>query len=245
MIARAERYASEALANSVRGLILLICICAAAPASAEVGAAFSIFSDARFRGYSLSEGHPVGTLDLSYDDPSGLYLAGSVTTVISSNGFRPLGLQLGGGYAKRLSSGLTADIGIIHSAYSRYSSHASANSYTEVYAGLSKGILSARIAYSPHYFERGARTLYGELNANTGLARKLRLNGHFGLLAPVDYRGQDSNSRTRYDWRVGLDREVGRLSLHLAATGGGPGREYYNGHHHSRTAIVFGATLPL
>ncbi len=32
------------------------------------------------------------------------------------------GLQLNGGYAKRLSSGLTVDVGIVHSNYSRYSS---------------------------------------------------------------------------------------------------------------------------
>jgi uncharacterized protein (TIGR02001 family) len=219
--------------------------CVATPASADVGATVSLFSDARFRGYSLSEGHPVGILDLSYDDVSGFYAAGSASAVIFSNGPRPLGLQLGGGYATRLSPSLSADLGVIHSRYSGYSSHGSANSYTEIYAGLTHGFLSARVAYSPHYFEHGARTIYGEVDANVGLARKLRLNGHFGLLAPIDYQYRGASSRTQYDWRVGVTREIGRASLHLVATGGGPGCDYYRGRYHSRTALTFGASLPL
>jgi len=243
VIARAARSAWEAPASSIRAILAAACICIAAPASAEVGSAISIFSDARFRGYSLSEGHPVATLDLSYDHPSGFYAASSASVLLGPDGPKALGLQLAGGYARRISPSLSADVGVIHSLYSRYSSPGSSNSYTEVYAGLTRGFLSARVTYSPHYFEHGARTLYGELNANVGLAKKLRLNGHFGLLAPVDYRGM--NARTQYDWRLGVERQLGRASMQLIATGGGPGRDYYAGRTHSRTALVLGVSLPL
>ena len=76
------------------------------PAVAEVGATVSVFSEARFRAYSLSAGRPVASLDLSYDDPGGLYGGLSATAVMGGeDSFRPLGLVLNGGYAKRLSSG--------------------------------------------------------------------------------------------------------------------------------------------
>ena len=227
-------------------MITCACFCAAAPAAAEVGAAVSIFSDARFRGYSLSAGHPIGIVDLSYDNSGGLYAAASASALASSaDGIRPLGIQVNGGYAKRLASDVTLDVGVLHSNYSRYSSAASANSYTEVYAGVAHGFLSSRIAFSPHYFERGARTLYGEIDANVSPVRKLQLTGHFGVLVPIHYRDENDESETQYDWRLGAAREVGRGSLHLITTGGGPGRDYYRGHSHSRNALILGLSWGL
>jgi uncharacterized protein (TIGR02001 family) len=216
----------------------------AAPAAAEVGAAVSAFSDAQFRGYSLSGGRPVAIADLSYDHPSGAYASLSVSA-IAEDGVRPFSLQLGGGYARRLSSGTTFDLGIVHSAYRYYSSGMAANSYTEVYAGLARGILSSRLSFSPHYFRAGQWTLYGEVNANAGLTPRLRLDGHVGLLVPVRTPDYLNGSRIEHDWRLGLTREFGRLSLHGHVTGGGPGRDFYRGREHRRTRLVVGATFAL
>ena len=230
----------------VRGSIAGLCLCAAAPAPAEVGAAVSVFSDARFRGYSLSSGHPVAVADLSYDDSSGLYGAVSASAVASSSdGLRPLGLQLSGGYARRLSNELTIDVGAAHSRYSHYSSRGAANSYTEFYAGLSHGALTSRVYVSPHYFRHGARTVYGELDAAVSPLRKLRIDAHVGLLVPIDYRGANRDNRAQYDWRLGAAREVGPTSLHLILTGGGPGRDYYSTDPHSRTALIVGLSWAL
>ena len=201
------------------------------------------FTDARFRGYSLSAGKPVAALDLSYDDPSGLY--GALTAnAVANDGVHPLGIQLNGGYARRLASGPVLDLGVVHSSYSRYGSKGSA-SCTEVYDGATYKFLSGRVAYSPHYFEAGAQTLYGELDANVSPARKLRLDGHVGVLVPLAYRDMGESARTQYDWRIGAAREVGPLSLHAILTGGGPGRDYYGGHWHSRTAFVLGLSCRL
>jgi len=206
---------------------------------AGVGAAVSVFSDARFRGYSLSGGHPVGILDLSYDDRSGLYAALSGSALANSGGIRPLGLQLGAGYAKRL-SGFTVDFGAIHSRYSRYSGRGS-SSYTEVYAGVTRKFLSARIAFSPHYFDRDARTLYGEIDANFTPVRKLHLSGHAGLLVPLNYR----DTTAQYDWRIGVSRDIGRASIHVIGSGGGPGKDYYRDRGHSRNALTVGVSWSL
>jgi uncharacterized protein (TIGR02001 family) len=218
---------------------------AAAPAAADVGAAMSVFSDSRFRGYSLSGGHPVGTLDLSYDHPSGLYASASASVMASSqDGIKPLEAQFGGGYARR-TSGVTFDVGAIHSEYSHYGRWVTARSYTELYAGATYRFLSARVAFSPHYFEPGARTLYGEIDANLSPKRKFHVTGHAGLLVPLSYSDASGRKETQYDWRLGVTRDFGRLSLQLIGSGGGPGQDYYRGRGHSRNALTIGLSWAL
>jgi len=187
----------------------------ATPAAAEVGASVSVFSDARFRGYSLSSGHPVAVVDISYDHRSGLYGA------------------------------VTIDVGAVHSSYTHYSSRGEAKSYTEVYAGASRGFLTARVYLSPHYFGRVAKAAYGELDATVSPLRKLRLSGHVGLLVPIEYRPASNDERAQYDWRLGVAREVGAASIHVIATGGGPGRDYYGGRRHDRTTLILGVSWAL
>ena len=209
-----------------------------------MGAVLSVFSDARFRGVSVSDGDPVGTLDLSYDDPSGAYAAASGTLVASSHGIEPLSLQLNAGFASQLGAGLSADVGIVQSEYSRYSTTIHGSSYTEVYAGLTRKSLTARVHLSPHYFEAGTWTLYGELNHGIALSRKLSLNSHAGVLVPL-HSTNPGETRSQVDWRVGLDRQVGRLALHAAFTGARGVRHYEEQRAHSGAALVFGASLVL
>lgn len=215
----------------------------AAPASAEVGAAVSIFSDSRFRGYSISDHHSVALLDLSYEDPNGLYVAASGSAVADSGEVRPLGLQVNGGYSKRLLSGVTLDLGVVHSEYSRYSS-AAGNSYTELYAGLTHKYLTGRVHVSPHYFGSGTWTAYGEINADVGLGRKLSFNGHAGMLVPVRNR-DEPETRAAYDWRLGISRQFGRVSAHAAWTGGQLFRRYDGYGRRSTSAVVFGISCIL
>jgi uncharacterized protein (TIGR02001 family) len=204
----------------------------------------SIFSDARFRGYSISDHHPVATLDFAYDDPSGAYASASGSAVATSDAVRPLALQLSGGYAARLSSGLTLDLGVAHSEYSRYATAARARSYTEIYAGLSRKYLTGRVYFSPHYFDSHTGTLYGELNGDIGIAPKLSLNGHVGTLVPVRSRGA-GEWHPQYDWRLGLARQFGRASVRASWTGGDQFRRYGANGRHSSNALVFGVSFAL
>lgn len=201
-------------------LTLILCF-AAAPASAQVGATASIFSDQRFRGFSLSDGHPVAIADLAYDDASGFYADASGSLVLRPGPTaEPLSLQLIGGYAKRLHSGTTIDVGVTHSRYSHYSNGRAADSYSEVYAGVSRGILSSRIFVSPHYFTSGRWTAYGEVNANYSPSRNLGLEGHIGLLT-VLRSGAPQPYHSSFDWRLGVSRQLGPVSLHGAWVGHG------------------------
>jgi len=199
----------------------------------------SLFSDARFRGYSLSDGHPVASADLSYDDIGGAYAAVSASTVGRSDGLRPLALQLNGGYAKSLSSGLSLDFGIVHSRYARYSSAEPGRSDTEIYAGFSRQSLSGRLYLSPHYFESGTSVLYGELIDAVEIAPELRLSGHVGLLTPIRRRG-GSETRPNLDWRLGLTRELNAVSLHAAWTGRTRSSGDSGDERHGGNALVFG-----
>jgi len=219
---------------------------AAAPAHADVGAAVSLFSDARFRGFSISNGDPVAILDLSYDDPDGLYAAASGSIVARRGAaLHPLELQLYGGYAKRLSAGLTLDLGAGQSIYSHYASVGPASSYTELYAGISGKSLSSRISISPDYFKSGAWSVYGEINGNIGAASKLRFEGHVGLLASLRNHGVSDYSQPELDWRIGVSRTFGRVSLHAALTGRAADSGFYEDRGYGHRAVVVGLTYPL
>ena len=214
----------------------------AAPAAAAVGASASVWSDARLRGYSLSAGHPVGQLDLSYDDESGFYAALSGSLVAGNeHGIKPLGLEESVGFAKQLGRGPTLDVGIHNSNYSKYSKYGEARGYTEAYAGLIGKVVSTHVYVSPNYFRANDWRLYGEVEAGVRPLPKLLLSAHVGLLVPLgsaNYRRQ-----TDHDWRIGAAREVGRLTLHLDLSGGGPRKDFYERRMHNRTALVAGASF--
>lgn len=217
-------------------------LCWAAPAHSEVGTTVSVYSDLRFRGYSLSEGRPVGIFDFAYDDQSGFYADATAAGVLRSGGDpAPLGIQLTGGYAKRLQSGTTLDFGITHSTYSHYSSGGRGSSYTELYAGIARGALSSRIYLSPHYFESGRWSAYAEVNGSVSPARKWTIDGHVGMHVPLRTPATE-RYRAELDWRLGVSRELGRLSLHAAWSDGTPGYDFYRGRRHSRSALALGAT---
>ena len=179
-------------------------------------------------------------VDLSYDDSSGAYLAASATAVASSGGVHPLAVKVNGGFAKRLSSGNTIDAGIVHTEYSHYSGVTYGRSYTEIYGGLSWKTLSGRLYFSPRYLQNDHATVYGELDKNLDVARNLRLQGHVGLLVP--FRGEPGPI---FDWRLGLTRQLGRVSIHGAWTGGTGMRRYEGAYSRRSSAFVFGFSCAL
>ena len=244
---------AAAAASAVRGsrtsarrsALFFAAISSATPAVAQVGTTVSLFSDARFRGYSLSEGRPVGVLDFAYDDPSGVYLGASASGSVRHGGDpAPFALQVDAGYSKQLRSGTTLDVGITHSNYARYSAGQRGNSYTELYAGIARGMLSSRLFVSPHYFEAGRWTAYGEVNARVNPASNWGLTAHAGMLVTVRAPYAESY-RPDFDWSVGATRQLGRLSLHATWSDGAPGHDFYRNRRHSRSALVLGATFVL
>ncbi len=225
---------------------MLAACCPAAPAIAEVGASVSVLNDDFFRGRSLSQGRPIFTADLSYDDLSGFYVGGSVTgTAARDAGTKLLGFGGYAGYAHRTGSGITLDAGITNTRYTRWYSGGKATDYTEFYAGIVTNHLSSHIRYSPDYLETGEASLYTDLDGVLRPADRWRLNGHIGLLVQASGPDLPHKPRTRFDWRIGVSREIGHLNLQLGWAGATPGKNYYADKPHNRSSLLIGATFVL
>lgn len=219
-----------------------IALLGATPASAEIGASASVWSQERLRGYSLSAGHPVARLDLSYDDPSGFYGALSGSLVYSNEyHLKPFDLQENIGFAKPLRGGPTIDVGIHNSNYSHYSSEERSAGYTEAYVGLIGKVVSAHVYVSPNYFYSNTWRGYGEVETGVRPLRKLLLSAHAGMSVPLNHN--QWWYKTQYDWRIGMAQEIGRATLHLDLSGGGLSKDVYEGESHNRTALVAGASF--
>ena len=211
------------------------------PAKAQVSAAVSLFNDLRLRGYSISDGRPVGILDLSYDAPSGLYGALSGSVVASGGeGLKPLGLIVNGGYATQVSPRMSLDVGVTHSSYSKYSDRAAALSYTEFYAGVSGKLVSARLNISPDYVKGGSA--YGEVNGNWPLGKSLSATAHAGLVVPFRKAYPADRYSDDVDWRLGIARLVGPVSIQAAWSAVRPGKRSYRDRGHKRDALIVGLT---
>jgi uncharacterized protein (TIGR02001 family) len=215
----------------------------AAPASAQVSGSVDVESDYRLRGYSLSAGRPVATAQIGYDDDSGIYFNLSATGVLGRDDPLFLGVQGNIGYARRLNRKLSIDAGVLRSQYRAPDPTSRSHNYTDIYVGLAADPFSARVYYSPDYYRSGVSTLYGEVEATIRPAKDWRVNGHLGSLVYLSTPAQYFPGRTaRYDWRIGVARRLGNFDLHASLSGGGPGKEYYAGDLHSKTALTAGAS---
>jgi len=220
----------------------LMALVAATPGYAQVSGDITLQSDYRLRGHSISSGDPVAMLDLSYDHPSGLYLNGSVIGVLREGDAALLETVGGIGYAKRLTPTLSLDGGFSRTEYRDAYGLDYPVDYNEVYVGLYGRNVSGHLYYSPDYYYRGVRTLYGELETSKELTNKLRLSAHGGVLDYVDMPAGWPRPKTQYDWRLAASRQLGPVDFRAALTGGGPGPDYYEYRAHKRTAVVVSAT---
>jgi len=215
---------------------------AALPAQAQVSASIGIESDYRFRGRTLSDGRPVVTADVGYDDQSGFYLGAAATAVVTGDDVGVLNVQGNIGFAKRVTPSLTLDVGVLRSQYTTRLRWRAVH-YTEFYAGLSSHGFSTRVYYSPDYLARDVGTLYGELDYAMSPADKWQLSAHAGKMVFVANRPPLAPRLGNYDWRVGVSRQLGRFTARATLVGGGPGQEYYGGKLHKRVALVGGGSF--
>ena len=147
------------------------------------------------------------------------------------------------GYARRLDSGVTLDAGVVVSSYfDLYEDpETETETYAEAYVGALMRGVSARVYYSPSYFDTEAATLYGEVEAAFEPIPKLRLSGRVGALAFVGGRPPDPRRSTQLDWSLAASRRFGALELRAAVNGGGPPEAYYEGRPHDKAALIVSA----
>jgi uncharacterized protein (TIGR02001 family) len=219
----------------------------ASPAAAQVAAEIGLQSDYRHRGFSLTDGNPVGTASVTYDDPSGVYAGGSVVGTLHDGEPELVSLQGNLGYAARLSPEVSIDGGIARTEFGSYVFGSDVH-YTEFYLGLATRNVTARVRYSPDYYRSNWETLYVEIDGGAEVAPDWVVSVHAGQLT---YLGHVSPylARTSYDWRLGGSRQLGPWGLHLEVLGRVARRPPAlvvtgddNPLHATDTAILFGVT---
>lgn len=209
------------------------------PARAQVAFSVEADSDYRVRGVSLSDGQPALTASIAYDDASGAYGGLNLIGVATDHsGPQPLGWVVYAGYAQRLSPGLSLDVGLTNSDVSVYLDHRYKANYTEVYAGLTHGSLSAHIYVSPKYIIGDAATVYMDLDGAIRPARNWRLFGHAGVLMPLETPAPPNPARTRFDVRAGVAREIKRCEVRLSWTATTPQPFYPEARRQSRSTVL-------
>ncbi len=201
----------------------------------------AVQNDYVVRGYSVSAGKPAAILNLSYDDPSGFYANGSAIGDLDSGGDPVFQGVIGDlGYARRLTSRLSVDVGVVRTQYYQLYGAKTDSGYTEAYVGAVTHGVAARIYYSPDYFRTGVHTVYGELEGSREIWAKVRLGVHLGYLDYVSHPAGAGDRTGQYDWRLSASRLFAPIDLHLALSGGGPGEDYYLHEPHSKTTVIAG-----
>ncbi len=212
-------------------LVAALLLAASNGARAEVGVGVFAETDDRLRGVSLTDGKPAFGATLSYDHASGVYAGGSILGVADPGGqTRLFGYVDDLGYAHRIGSRLSLDVGIVNAHGSldprqRALARKRAFDYSEAHAGLASDNFSAHVAYSPAYLGMG-RTVYTDLDVVMRPAERWRLFGRLGALTPLDPPGRYGSRRPRYDLRAGGAVEVGKAELELAWTTTTPDQHY-------------------
>lgn len=175
-------------------------------------------SDHRVRGFSISDEEPVVAVTLGYDDPSGLYAGATAVEAIREGEPHVVSLQGNIGYARRISSDVSLDVGL--SRFEYFSSYGSGRDYhyTEAYVGIATRNLAARVRYSPDYITPGTETLYAEIDGGIEVAENWFISAHVGALQYLEERPGYLPQR-RYDWRLGVTRRLGAFGVHLDLVG--------------------------
>jgi uncharacterized protein (TIGR02001 family) len=223
--------------------VVLVLACGwGAPALAQVAGSVTVQNDYQFRGYALGVERPVAILNLNYDHPRGFYANGSIIGAYDDDeGPELLGLTANVGYARRLASGATLEAGFVATRYDDLYGVEESEAYAEVYVGALVRGVTARVYYSPDYFDTGG-AVYGEVEAAVEPVPKLRLSAHLGALAFVGERPPDPRRTTQIDWSVAASRRFGAFDLHASVSGGGPDPEYYQGRPSDKAAVIAGVT---
>lgn len=202
----------------------LACACAlslwaaADPAHAQFSGSLTYSSDYRLRGLSLTEERPAISLGAAWDDASGFYAGGAVIAHDPANdGVRILGHTEYVGYAARLKDGGPAiDVGFANVDMSLYRDRKYPFGYKQVYVGVSKDAVSARVSYSPDYPRNGVDSTYVDLNAAIRPAEHWRLTGHLGAMRRWGGARATDGPVQRYDVRLGIARTFSRAEIQLA-----------------------------
>lgn len=225
--------------------ILSICIfiISAQISHAQVSGSISAETDNWFRGRSISQGQPVISGSISYDDKSGIYGGTTIAFTIGEQNQGPLSFVGILGYAKNIDTNLSIDSGATITAYTdRYTGMAN-DTFVELHTGLSYKNLTGRVRYSPNFQELNAQTIYIEVDAAHRLGDGFNILAHSGLLQQIGGSGSLGERRSRYDLTLGVSKDIDLWSINASINyGGDRGGTYFSGPWRVRDAIILGVS---
>jgi uncharacterized protein (TIGR02001 family) len=195
-----------------RHVVALCFALVASNVSAQVSGSFTLVSDYRFRGVSLSHNKPAAQLGAVYDDARGWYAGAFASTVQFDDSSRELQTIAFVGYVWRFASGLSSELGADYSAFTGPGGY----NYPEVYWGIAFENLSGRLYYAPRHFAHGSDAIYGEVNGAQPLLDRVRLLVHAGVLRNSSeniYTGQAVHHV--FDARIGVGVDFDEFSVQL------------------------------
>jgi uncharacterized protein (TIGR02001 family) len=208
-----------------RLLLAALVLAMATPARAQLAFSGSVSSDDRFRGDSTSGNRPVATFSIAYDDIHGPYAGISFTAVAAGQwAIEPLRSTQYLGYAKRLKSGVSLDVGISHRISSHYYTGEYGREFGEAYVGIIGRRVSTHVFFSPDYDGHGGDSLYGEVDGVLLERGDWSVSGHAGALAPPKDDPAQSRS-VEFDWRLGATRRFGRTAISLTGVAATPAHD--------------------
>lgn len=176
----------------------------AGSARSQTSADLTLVSEYAGRGVALTT-RPALQLRVEHDTDAGWY-GGVFASPVTLEGRDQGQLTAYAGRARRISSTLSWDAGVVRNTYLRDGEW----NYHEFYAGLALQRASARLFYSPSYYGEG-RSLYLDLSGAYPLGDQLRLAGHVGLLQPLG--NYDADARSGGDARIALVADVGDCTV--------------------------------
>ena len=201
------------------GLLAGLFVLGAMPAQAQLSGSLTVASDFRLRGISVTERRPAVTLSAAYDDRSGLYAGASVIAHDpEAVAARILGHTEYLGYAMRADDGVSWDVGVANVDLTLYADQKYPLSYRQLYVGVGKDSLSARLSLSPNYPRHGLSSAYLDLNGVARPAEDWRVSGHVGVMRRLG-GGPGDGRRERYDARVGVTRSFDDFEVQASWTG--------------------------
>lgn len=206
------------------GLIALLSALVVAPsARAQVSASVSVASDYRLWGVSLTDRRPAASLNLDYNDLSGVYLGGSaIAEQTSRTGVEMLGHVEYLGLATHRDGGVSWDVGVRNQSTTLYADRRRELRYSDVYLGASRDDLSLYVHYYPDRISHSGSLVYVDLSGAIRRAQNWRLSGHVGVLTPLEGSGGQKGGRERYDLRLGVTREFRTCEITLGWTAASP-----------------------
>ncbi len=210
---------------------------------AQISGSVLAETDSWFRGRSISQGQPVISVNLSYDDNSGIYGGTAIAFTLGEQNQGPLSFIGSLGYAKNIDTNLSTDIAATVTTYTERASRMANETFVEFHTGLTYKNLTGRIRYSPNFQELDAQTIYMEVDAAHRLGDGFNMLAHAGFLQQIGGVGSLGERNSRYDLSLGVSKDIGLWNINGSINyGGDRGGTFFSGPWRIRDAIILGVS---